>query len=155
MSSQSPRSLLCQALVDPVGPADAYYMNYMYYIIILYIIHVCIKTSGLGKTETTRGIELKKREQTLMKHLLRERLCRIEFWGEEKLKSRHIWMNKSLLGKASMEKKKTFSFGHCPNNGGGFYPCPNFLALFLEVHFWSIKSLFLQKCQCIELLTVF
>ena len=115
MSSQSPRNLLCQALVDPVGPADAYYMNYMYYIIILYIIHVCIKTSGLGKTETTRGIELKKREQTLIKHLLRERLCRIEFWGEEKLKSRHIWMNKSLLGKASMEKKKTFSFGHCPN----------------------------------------
>ena len=79
MSSQSPRNLLCQALVDPVGPADAYYMNYMYYIIILYIIHVCIKTSGLGETETTRGIELKKREQTLIKHLLRERLCRIEF----------------------------------------------------------------------------
>ena len=27
--------------------------------------------------------------------------------------------------------KKTFSFGHCPNNWGGVYPCPNFLALFL------------------------
>ena len=27
--------------------------------------------------------------------------------------------------------KKTFSFGHCPNvGGGGGYPCPNFLALF-------------------------
>ena len=33
--------------------------------------------------------------------------------------------------------KKTFSFGHCPNDGGGVYP--NFLTLFLEVHFWSIK----------------
>ena len=32
--------------------------------------------------------------------------------------------------------KKTFSFGHCPNKGRGVYPCPNFLALFLEVHFW-------------------
>ena len=25
---------------------------------------------------------------------------------------------------------------------GGFYPCPNFLALFQEVHFWSIKRVY-------------
>ena len=41
--------------------------------------------------------------------------------------------------------KKMFSFGHCPNDGGGVYPCPNFLALFLEVHFWSIKRVYLFK----------
>ena len=27
-------------------------------------------------------------------------------------------------------QKKKFSFGHCPNKGGGVYPCPNFLAPF-------------------------
>ena len=54
-----------------------------------------------------------------------------------------------------LNSKRTFSFGHCPNEGGGVYPCPNFLALFQEVQFWSINSLLLQKCQCIELLTVF
>ena len=26
--------------------------------------------------------------------------------------------------------KKTFQFGHCPNLGGGVYPCPNFFAPF-------------------------
>ena len=41
--------------------------------------------------------------------------------------------------------KKTFSFGHCPNDGGGVYPCLNFLALFLEVHFWSIKRVYFFK----------
>ena len=40
--------------------------------------------------------------------------------------------------------KKTFSFGHCPNDGG-VYPCPNFLALLLEVHFWSIKRVYFFK----------
>merc|ERR1712055_945561 len=33
------------------------------------------------------------------------------------------------LGKTS-EQKKRFSFGHCPNDGGGVYPCPDFLAPF-------------------------
>ena len=28
-------------------------------------------------------------------------------------------------------KKKTFSFGHCPNKGGGIYPCPDFWPPFL------------------------
>ena len=31
--------------------------------------------------------------------------------------------------------KKTFSFGHCPYEGGGGLPMPEFLALFQEVHF--------------------
>ena len=48
------------------------------------------------------------------------------------------------LGKGSTGKK-TFSFGHCPNDGGGVYPCPNFLALFLKVHFWSIKRVYFFK----------
>ena len=40
MSSQSPRNLLCQALVDPVGPADPYYL---YYIKMLY--NSCLQTN--------------------------------------------------------------------------------------------------------------
>ena len=47
--------------------------------------------------------------------------------------------------KGRHQLKKTFSFGHCPNDGGGVYPCPNFLALFLEVHFWSIKRVYFFK----------
>ena len=42
MSSQSPRNLLCQALVDPVGPADSYYINY---IIVLYMYSSCSHTN--------------------------------------------------------------------------------------------------------------
>ena len=30
-----------------------------------------------------------------------------------------------------IKRKYMFSFGHCPKRGGG-YPCPNFLALFLQ-----------------------
>ena len=48
------------------------------------------------------------------------------------------------LGKTSIEKK-TFSFGHCPNEGGGGLPMPEFLALFQEVHFWSIKRVYIFK----------
>ena len=44
-----------------------------------------------------------------------------------------------------VNEKKTFSFGHCPNDGGGVYPCSIFLALFLEVHFWSIKRVYFLK----------
>ena len=51
--------------------------------------------------------------------------------------------------------KKTFSFGHCPNKGGGL-PMPEFFGpLFRSAFLVNKKSLFLQKCQCIELLTVF
>ena len=51
-----------------------------------------------------------------------------------------------VMNKGRGQRKKTFSFGHCPNDGGGgVYPCPNFLALFLEVHFWSIKRVYFFK----------
>ena len=60
-----------------------------------------------------------------------------------------------ILGKGSTEKK-TFSFGHCPNDGGGGVPMPEFVGpLFRSAFLVNKKSLFLQKCQCIELLTVF
>ena len=53
-------------------------------------------------------------------------------------------------------EKKTFSFGHCPNYGGGGLPMPEFFGPLFRVAFLvKKKSLFLQKCQCIELLTVF
>ena len=52
--------------------------------------------------------------------------------------------------------KKTFSFGHCPNDGEGGLPMPEFFGpLFRSAFLVNKKSLFLQKCQCIELLTVF
>ena len=51
--------------------------------------------------------------------------------------------------------KKTFSFGHCPNNGGGSTHARIFGPLFRSAFLVNKKSLFLQKCQCIELLTVF
>ena len=41
--------------------------------------------------------------------------------------------------------QKKFSFGHCPNKGGGVYPCLNFVALFQEVYFWSIKRAYFFK----------
>ena len=44
-----------------------------------------------------------------------------------------------------LNSKKMFSFRHCPNKGGGVYPCPNFLTLFQEVHFWSIKRVYFFK----------
>ena len=48
------------------------------------------------------------------------------------------------LGKTSIEKKRFLS-GIARMMGGGVYPCPNFLALFLEVHFWSIKRVYFFK----------
>ena len=42
-------------------------------------------------------------------------------------------------------KKKRFLSGIARIMGGGVYSCPNFLALFLEVHFWSIKRVYFFK----------
>ena len=101
-----------------------------------------------------------------------------QFFGEEKRSSRDTWHISTLLWsfgfhellwpqiltaklisslREGLNWKKAFSFGHCPNDGGGVYPCPNFLALFQEVHFWSIKRVYFFKNanECIELLTVF
>ena len=41
--------------------------------------------------------------------------------------------------------KKNVFFRALPEWWGGVYPCPNFLALFLEVHFWSIKRVYFFK----------
>ena len=61
----------------------------------------------------------------------------------------------TLLLREDINRKKTFSFGHCPNEGGGL-PLPDFFGPFSRSAFLvNKKSLFLQKCQCIELLTCF
>ena len=61
-----------------------------------------------------------------------------------------------LFLREGVNAKKTFSFGHCPNDGGGGLPMPEFFGpLFRSAFLVNKKSLFLQKCQCIELLTVF
>ena len=66
-----------------------------------------------------------------------------------------IGWEKATKGRDQL-KKKTFSFGHCPNYGGGGLPMPEFFGPLLRSAFLvNKKSLFLQKCQCIELLTVF
>ena len=45
-------------------------------------------------------------------------------------------------------RKKTFSFGHCPNYGGRGLPMPKFFGpLFRSAFLVNKKSLFLQKCQ--------
>ena len=60
------------------------------------------------------------------------------------------------LLREDLNLKKTFSFGHCPNDGGGGLPMPKFFGpLFRSAFLVNKKSLFPQKCQCIELLTVF
>ena len=66
----------------------------------------------------------------------------------------YIHLTDSLL-REEVNEKKTFSFGHCPNDGGGL-PLPEFFGpLSRSAFLVNKKSLFLQKCQCIELLTVF
>ena len=68
------------------------------------------------------------------------------FWeesGTQQFKENFQNINK-LLGKTSIEKKRFLS-GIAQIMGGGVYPCPNFLALFLEVHFWSIKRVYFFK----------
>ena len=56
----------------------------------------------------------------------------------------------------SLNGKKTFSFGDCPNEGGGGLPMPEFFGPLSRSSFLvNKKSLFLQICQCIELLNVF
>jgi len=63
-------------------------------------------------------------------------------------------MKSSNLGKTSIEKKRFLS-GIARMMGGGL-PMPEFFGpLFRSAFLVNKKSLFLQKCQCIELLTVF
>ena len=57
--------------------------------------------------------------------------------------------------KGRLQWKKRFSFGHCPNKGGGL-PMPEFFGpLSRRAFLVNKKGLFLQECQFIELLTVF
>ena len=52
--------------------------------------------------------------------------------------------------------KKNVFFWALPEGGGGGLPMPEFFGpLFISAFLVNKKSLFLQKCQCIELLTVF
>ena len=44
-----------------------------------------------------------------------------------------------------LNEKKRFLSGIARIMGGGVCPSPNFLALFLEVHFWSIKTVYFFK----------
>ena len=60
-----------------------------------------------------------------------------------------VWVRKDI------NRKKTFSFGHCPNEGGGSTHARIFGPFSRSAFLVNKKSLFLQKCQCIELLTVF
>ena len=53
----------------------------------------------------------------------------------------------TCIFREEVNRKKTFSVGHCPNEGG-VLPMPEFLALFQEVHFWSIRRFFLIEIQC-------
>ena len=59
--------------------------------------------------------------------------------------------------KGRHQREKTFSFGHCPNDvcGGGSTHARIFGPLSRSAFLVNKKSLFIQKCQCIELLTVF
>ena len=64
--------------------------------------------------------------------------------------------SKMCLGKASNEKKRFLSGIARMMGGGGGLPMPKFFGPFSRSAFLvNKKSLFLQKCQCIELLTVF
>ena len=53
----------------------------------------------------------------------------------------------SVLVREGINGKKRFLSGiaRMMEGGRGVYPCPNFLALFLEVHFWSIKRVYFFK----------
>ena len=41
-------------------------------------------------------------------------------------------VQREYLLREEFPKKRMFTFGHCPNQGGGGGPCPNFLALFSQ-----------------------
>ena len=67
----------------------------------------------------------------------------------------YFGFRKLMVRKVSIEKKNIF-FRALPKLWGGGLPMPEFFGpLFRSAFFVNKKSLFLQKCQCIELLTVF
>ena len=82
-------------------------------------------------------------------------VCNCAHWGERIYQMLSICEQKwFMLGKASTGKKR-FLLGIARMRGGGL-PMPDFFGPFSRSAFLvNKKSLFLQKCQCIELLTVF
>ena len=57
------------------------------------------------------------------------------------------YMNDVFSLREDLNREKTFSFGHCPNDGGGrVYPSPNFGPLSRSAFLVNKESLFLQKC---------
>ena len=70
---------------------------------------------------------------------------------ELKISAKLLQIRFQLREGLGLNEKKTFSFGHCPNDGGaGGLPMPEFFGpLFRSAFLVNKKSLFLQKCQCI------
>ena len=83
-------------------------------------------------------------------------VCNCAHWGERIYQMLSICEQKwFMLGKASTGKK-CFLLGIARMRGGGGLTMPEFFGPFLRSAFLvNKKGLFLQKCQCIELLTVF
>ena len=76
--------------------------------------------------------------------------------GKDESQELFQWKSLSTLVREDINRKKMFSFGHCPNEGAGGLPMPEFFGPFSRTAFLvNKKSVFLQKCQCIEPLTVF
>ena len=50
--------------------------------------------------------------------------------GKGRLQKKIVLFSRVLTLREEIKTIKTFQFGHCPNLGGGVYPCPNFFATF-------------------------
>ena len=81
----------------------------------------------------------------------KKKLAVVEFEiriGRERDKNskQHVFLENILTKlREDINRKKRFLSGIARRRGGGVYPCPNFLALFQEVHFWSIKRVYFFK----------
>ena len=47
----------------------------------------------------------------------------------------HMGWSQASYIREDINEKKMFCFGHCPNEGGGVYPCPNFWPFFKKCIF--------------------
>ena len=86
------------------------------------------------------GSSLKSADLSKIKNAWKS-LHNLLFWN-----SNLVWlieMNEMTKGRGQLKKKRFLS--GIARIMGGVYPCPNFLALFLEVHFWSIKGVYFFK----------
>ena len=79
--------------------------------------------------------------------IMGKNLRSVAHWWIAKWDGEATWTLHPLVAiREDINWKKMFSFGHSPNFGGGVvYPCPNFWALFIAVHFWSIKRVYFFK----------